>query len=105
MDVNLRDSPFSKSFGANEAAIRGAFMTIQTALETRLGQSPTTIEQTADKPVYFGVARLDNPMYLEEAAGFRREIGRFDSSSRDYAFASRTDAPIGVGILSTTTTI
>ena len=58
----------SRSFGADEILFRNALLRVKEAVERRLDASPTTIEQTADKPVHFPVSTLDNAQNLEAAA-------------------------------------
>ena len=71
---------FDKSFGVEEKTLRDAFVGMMQAVEQRLAHAPSIIEQTADKPVYFKVSRLDNPAYLEEAA----ELSPGDRSIRQF---------------------
>ena len=57
-----------RSFGSDEVSLRNALRRVNEAAEERLDASPTTIEQTADKPVHFPVSTLDNAQHLEAAA-------------------------------------
>ncbi|MDE0627298.1 MAG: DUF87 domain-containing protein [Bryobacterales bacterium] len=57
-----------RSFGTKEVLFRNALLRVSEAVERRLDASPTTIEQTADKPVHFHVSTLDNAQNLETAA-------------------------------------
>lgn len=71
---------YDRSFGESEKGLRDAIGAIITEVEKRLGDAPTLIEQTADKPVYFPTSRLDNPSYLEDAA----ELSPGDRSIRQF---------------------
>ena len=58
----------SRSFGRDQVPFRDALLRVKESAERRLDASPTTIEQTADKPVHFPVSTLDNAQNLEAAA-------------------------------------
>ena len=58
----------SRSFGHNQVSLRDSLLRVRESAERRLDASPTTIEQTADKPVHFPVSTLDNAQNLETAA-------------------------------------
>lgn len=58
----------SRSFGRDQVPLRDALLRVKESAERRLDAAPTTIEQTADKPIHFPVSTLDNAQNLEAAA-------------------------------------
>lgn len=70
----------SNSLGTSEKTFRDALLAVQQMLEEQLGTATFTIEQTADKPIFFPIAKLDNPANLDAAA----ELSPGDRSIRQF---------------------
>lgn len=60
---------YSKTLGRPEREFRDALLSVNRSIEGRMDASPISVEQTADKPVYFKANALDNAHNLEAAAG------------------------------------
>lgn len=69
-----------RSFGADDKAFHDSMLAIGDVVEKKLSESPLAIEQTADKPIHFALAKLGNPAALEVAA----EISPGDRTIRQF---------------------
>lgn len=69
-----------RSFGKEEPRLMMAVAVLQVQLESQLGDAPILLEQTADKPTFFPIAKLDNPVHLEAAA----ELSPGDRAMRQF---------------------
>lgn len=69
-----------RSLGADEREFLQAADAVRLALELRLGDVYTRVEQTADKPEFFPLSTLDNPAKIEAAA----ELSPGDRSMRQF---------------------
>lgn len=68
------------SFGAEDKDFHDALFALGDVIEQKRAESPLVIEQTADKPLYFPISKLDNPSALEVAA----EVSPGDRSIRQF---------------------
>jgi DNA helicase HerA-like ATPase len=69
-----------RTFGKEEPRLKAAVAVLQDLMEGQLGDAPILLEQTADKPIFFPIAKLDNPVHLEAAA----ELSPGDRAMRQF---------------------
>lgn len=69
-----------RSFADAEPRLKAAVATLQVQLEEKLDEGPILLEQTADKPIFFPITKLDNPVHLEAAA----ELSPGDRAMRQF---------------------